>query len=254
MRRLLNLMVVGLLLLGIASAANAALIFSDNFNDGDLVGWATSSWISAGIYANSNYADGQISVNFGSTAVGTPIEARFKVYQTDQSPGYFTFDFGLRNSADGKFYQENAAPNSGYYGSPSSGFHGYNSGGQIVAGLIPGACLWAAGWGAGGPIDPRWDYMKFKFTPGTGVEVWQATDADNTKAYTDPSLTYRKVAEWVDFNNMPSVDEFYMERAAAGRWFVDDVEIDGTAVPEPGSILAVAVGLVGMIGAVRRKH
>lgn len=282
MSRFLNLFVVVSLMLVVAGSANAAVIFSDNWNDGTVLGPAVAApgvdWTvesgrhSATAFGNwyQGTAEGwaffgaetgklmfdteqssRISVNFGAS--NGPVEAHFKLGQANGASGAsYMFKFGFKNTALGKTYEERATLNPGYFG--ASGFTKWVNYGSYQNEDDGNWNVWAGEPGKalqnGTPGAAGWDYLKLMFDPATGVQVWQAIDNDGTKSYDDPSLTWGKVAEWANWKGLASVDQFYLENGTVVSWKVDDVEI----VPEPSSILALAAGMAGMIGAVRRKH
>lgn len=254
-------------LLVIGGSANAGLIFSDNWNDQTVLGpsfaapgvdWHVDSGAVAadtmpgfcGEYPGTLMLDSaqfsQVSVNFGATAPGTPVEARFKLHQSNGAGGAsYTFNFGFKNTASGQVYEEYATLNPGYFG--TSGFNKWINYGGGTYGLWAGA--------AGYSLTNSWNYMKMSFDPASGVQVWQAVTGAENLSYDDPSLQYTMVADWINYWPVSSVNQFYINNGnAVVSWKVEDFELSGTPVPEPSSILALAVGVVGMIGSVRRKH
>ncbi len=215
------------------SSLYMAVIFSDIFQPTVDFGPPTYSvngatWVdSAGTWYNSwpndygltsYYKNNPISVDFGATALGTPVEVDFQLYSIEQGAWGQLFDFGLRNSVTGQSYVEKASTASNYYG--TSGFmQPYNSSGGLTAGTA-GASINVTGWA----------YMRFIFTPGAGVQVYQA-DA-TAWDLPDTSLTYQLVASWADYSNVQSMDTFVMmpDGYTAG-WNVQDVNIYGTPQP-----------------------
>jgi len=262
MFKLMNLILAlsMLLVLGVAVGAqtiSAPLVLSENFNNHGLIPdfstngatWNTSGGI---WYDESSYFlcsgwtsthHNRVAINFGTTAVGSPVEADFNLYEVAQGVGGYRIDFGLANSITGKSYAEGASTGPTYFG--YSGFSQYDQWGNLTAGLS-GAAL-AVGGGA-------WSYLKFIYTPGTGVQVYNASAATWGLSNNDPSLTYQLVANWTDYSNVQSVDTFFIDAQTMGNWYVQDVNVYATqSVPEPASLLALATGIVGLFGIRRRR-
>ncbi len=122
MSKLVNLILVVSLLLAIGGAAGAStLLFSDNFSSGNLStptyspngatwNYIDSSWqIQSQKLVTGPWGDDPISVIFGATTSGTPVEVDFELQQYDQSASSTLFDFGLSNSVTGQSYIEKAS-------------------------------------------------------------------------------------------------------------------------------------------------
>lgn len=253
MLRTLNLMMLVSLLLVVGVSAGAATLFSDNFSDGRVATPTYSpnsaEWfvgagqVSAGSLDGFNFfADGylmfkqdvnvKVSIDFGPTAAGTPIEARFNLVQLQGSPAFYLFNFGFKNTTLNKTLYQMASPADAYFGTPGN-YTGYDPGGVV------GAHLSRA----------EWDAMKIIFTPTT-----QVVDLYQSK---DNGANYLKVASWTDTQNLTGVNQFFFDCQPGNtglQWVVDDVQISGTAaVPEPGSLVALGAGLIGLIG-IRRRN
>jgi hypothetical protein len=155
-----------------------------------------------------------ISVDFGPTVPGTPVEARLKLHQSNGAEdGNYRFAFGFKNTVVGSSYYEYSTLNPTFYG--TSGIQTYDPGLVFQAGA------------AGKALRNGWNYLKIRLEPNSYVRVWHAVDAVATKAYDDPSLAYTEVAKWYDYPGLGTVHRFYMSNdAAAVSWKVDDVEID----------------------------
>jgi len=245
------LLICAALALGVA--ANAATLFSDNFNDKLVANptysptgaqWvAESGLLSAGddtpegftfynplpgtLMFKSTQTGMAASVNFGSTVANTPVEVRFRLRQTNYWAGSITVNWSFRDTDSGKKIEQWASP-AMYFGTDPN-MTGFNPGGVVGMTLRAGP----------------WDYLKYIYTPSTGVvEAWLGTDG----------VTYTQAATWTDTQGITSVDQFYIGNDGSNvSWMIDDVEILGTAVPEPGSLLAVGAGLIGLIGLRRRR-
>lgn len=245
-------MMVVSLMLAIGVSAGAATLFSDNFSDA-LVATPTYSptgaeWVLGAGQASAGSADGfnffadgylmfkqdvnvKLSIDFGATAAGTPVEVRFNLVQLQGSPAFYLFNFGFKNTTLDKTLYQMASPAAEYFGNPGT-YTGYDPGG------VPGTHLSRA----------EWDSMKIVFTPTTqAVDVWQSKDN---------GANYIKVASWTDTQNLTSVNQFFFDCQPGNtglQWVVDDVVVLGSPVPEPSSIIAIGTGLIGLIGLRRRK-
>lgn len=268
----LNLMLAASLVFAIGSTAGAATLFSDNFDDLALqsptfasagVNWVVESGSAGASVLNAPagffgamdgtlmFDSGQatiVSVNFGETLPSTPVEARFKLHQANGAGGaYYGFIFGFANSATGQYYRELGTLSPSYYGGgdAASGFEAfYGIGDNDIISGTPGAAY-----------SNIWNFLKMRFDPAAGIQIWQATTGDNTLSYDNSALSYTMVASWSNVKNISSVDKFFLNNnGGVVSWKVDDVEIQGTAaVPEPGSLLAVVTGLSGLLVARRKR-
>lgn len=99
------------------------------------------------------------------------------------------------------------------------------------------------------------DFASYKFA---AAEVWEAKTYDLTSvlaADNNPNFGIRIAAD-ID----PAVGNYYgarttipTEATRGGTWRFDNVTITGTIVPEPGSLVALSVSLLGLAGARRRR-
>ena len=250
------ILVVSLVLIMACSAGAQTVLFSDDFNSSLVQApWVVDSGAVSADASNppagflrpvsgtlmlSPDSVSAIHVGFGTTT--TPVEADFKIYQSNACMGsYWHCEFGFTDAGSGNSYKELANMNSACYG--PSGFMSYSTNGDFVGGA-PGYSL-----------TNSWNYMKLIFDPSSGVQVWEALSSSSNLAYSDPSLTYAKVASWSNFKNLTSVNQFYMNNGDGVVSFnVDDVQIlGGTPVPEPGSLLAIGSGFLMLLG-IRRKR
>jgi len=235
-------MIAGVFALG-ALSASGDVIFRDDWNDLTVHGPALArpgvDWVraSGGFSANASTWEyppsgffgmqsgtlmfapntvSAISVDFGPTVPGTPVEARFKLQQSNGAEnGNYRFVFGFKNTVSGNSYYEHSALNPAYYG--SSGFQTYDPGMSLGAGA------------AGKALRNGWNYIKMSFDPSGYIQVWHAVDSAKTKAYDDPSLAYTMVAPWYNYAGLASIDRFHLSNdGAAVSWKVDDVEIDAS--------------------------
>ncbi len=220
------------------TASYVGLIFSDNFANfptptysyngaawNNPYGWAIQgSMLTSWFTTRTN---NPLSVNFGATTPGTPVEVDFQLQVGDQSVSTTLFEFGLTNSVTGPSYAyiENASTYSSYFG--QSGFsQQYDAAGDLGYGLVGAAIDINA-------TTPQWNYLKFVFTPNggfTAVQVFQAGSATPGLAYNDPSLTYQMAANWQNWWNIQSMDTFTMQTAGEA-WDVKNVNIYGTEPP-----------------------
>lgn len=227
---LTSLAMVMCLAISVQLPASTSALFSDSFSD-QLVATPTYSptgaqWVvgtglvSAGSDEPSGFsyylgqsgtlmftkdANTKVSIDFGATTANTPVEARFKLAQSEGSHGSYLFNFGFKNTALNKSLYQNASPNVGYFGPLGAG-SGFDPGGIMGMG-------YHLSWGG-------WDYMKMFFYPATHVvEIWQSTDG---------GVNYTKVATWTDTQNLTSVNQFFFDcqpGSTGTSWRADDVEI-----------------------------
>jgi hypothetical protein len=140
----------------------------------------------------------QIHLDLDNVVDNTPITVKFLLMQPNGAAGSgYIFKMGLMDTDSGEVYYENATLSTGFYG--TSGFHGYNSSGELVAGT------------AGEALDNGVMWMEMRFDPETGVEIYK----NNVL-----------VASWTNFKNLTKVDRLILNNGnGAVSWFVDGVEV-----------------------------
>jgi len=219
-------------------SAGAAVVFSDDWNDLTVaeaafaasgVDWSVESGEfsadalsppagfcgpQSGTLMFSPDSHARISVDFAAGGAANSVEARLKLQQSNGAAGAsYAFQFGLKDTSSGQVYNEFSTFNPAYFG--TSGFNSWSINGDIAAGA------------SGEALKNGWNYLKMRFTPASGVEIWHAVDSVGTKTYDDPSLTYTSVAKWSNFRALAGVNQFYMDNSGptGPSWRVDDVEI-----------------------------
>jgi hypothetical protein len=100
-----------------------------------------------------------------------------------------------------------------------------------------------------------WYHMEFSIDAPTNtanqpasVSIWQQGDEDTTPTFVGTfGITARQPFTELNYINISDVGP-----GPRGHWYVDNVNI--TATPEPGTMLMIASGLVGVWGVSRRRR
>ena len=100
---------------------------------------------------------------------------------------------------------------------------------------------WSMGAGlAGAAIDSsnaNWNYIKLKFDPIAGVQVYNAQSDNSDLSYDDPTLNYVLVASWSNFSDITQFNQLYLQSpdsASSAVWCITNVEVYASLQPSSG--------------------
>ncbi|MFH1923918.1 MAG: hypothetical protein ABIP48_29005 [Planctomycetota bacterium] len=209
---LLSILIVPAWLL--AGHVSAEVILTDSFDDGELA--ANPSWVVE--EGSARVEEGElrfgregkttIRLDLGNTRWKEPVEATFRLRQTDASTSSYLFHLTLEDVDRKRGYTIACSPNPGYFG--TSGFYDGKTVGTKGASLRGGTA---------------WQQVAIRFDPSAG----QVTLSQDGKTV------------WQGANNkrLPRVNRLTLSSAGTLDWRIDDVRVevvleDPSAEPDPG--------------------
>jgi hypothetical protein len=250
---------IPLIILGILFAATpslASIIIQDDFSDNEVATptsrsgsqvWtvASGSFAADGNQVDGNFGEVAGQLNFGTTG-GTSIYIDFgnvqantgatvtlDLRQTNGTTGGYPFGVALIDTSTGNEYKEEASPNPGNYGGVS-GFHNRDLSGNIVASDLAAAQNNALG------SDGQFDTLEMTFDPTSGVTF---------------SMNGTRMAEWSNYHGITKVDRLQLTNQwGTVSWYVDNVSVDATLIPEPSTLILTLGAIVAGIVFTRRKR